>query len=336
MKTVHVTGVQTTPENAADQQSANSPPGRVSIRLFAAVVSLAGLSADWRLSAHLFGSNVGIADVIALVAWAVFVLLSIAYGRKAISYPQEVMAEFKHPVVGSFFGIIPISILLLAGSVVPYSLPAAALIWLVGAVLMLATAFLTTYRLIAVQQNRLNATPIWLISGAGTLNVAVTGGPMTFGGAKELTLLGFAVGTVLAFILLTLLFSRLTFDDRLEPSLTTSLFMLTLPFTLGFQAYHTVTHQIDLLSTVLYDFGLFLFAVIAVRMISLRPPFALSWWGMGFPIASLCKTALEYATDRPTALNRSLAVILLIILTLLVGYVAVRTLYELIPKRVCT
>ncbi|GAB2590705.1 SLAC1 anion channel family protein [Spirosoma areae] len=332
MKTVDLTGQQPTPETMADKKSASSPLSSLPINLFASVVSLAGLTADWRLSAHLFRTDAGIAEVMGLIAWVVFIFLLIAYGRKALIYPQQVMNEFKHPVVGSFFGIIPISILLLANPVTPYSLRIAELIWLVGAVLMIAISFLTTYRLMAIQQNRLNATPIWLISGAGTFNVAVTGGSMTFSGAEELRLLGFSIGMGLALIFLTLLFSRLIFDDRLEQSVNPALFMLTLPFSLAFQGYHTLTHRIDLFSTILYYFGLFLFAVIALRVILLRLPFMLTWWGMGFPIAALCKTALEYAIYRPTMLNRGIAVVLLTSLTLLIGYMAIRTLYGLFPK----
>ncbi|WP_020604616.1 SLAC1 anion channel family protein [Spirosoma spitsbergense] len=333
MKTVNPIGLQTIPESPADKKSTDRPLSRLPVNLFASVVSLAGLTVDWRLSAHLFGTDAGIADVLGLTAWIVFIGLSIGYGLKAFRYPQQVIGEFKHPVIGSFFGTIPISILLLANSVIPYSLQLAGSIWLVGAMLMIAMSFLTTYRLITSQQNRLNATPVWLISGAGTFNIAVTGGSMTFGAAGELMLLGFSVGIGLALIFLTLIFSRLVFEDGLEQSLKPSLFMLTLPFSLAFQGYHTLTHRIDLFNTVLYYFALFLFAVVVYRVINFRLPFTLSWWGMGFPIAALCKTAFEYAIYKPTILSRSMAVILLIGVTLLVGYMVLRTLYGLITSR---
>ena len=333
MKTVNLTGLQAPPENVASEKSASKPLSRLPVSVFASVVSLAGLTVDWRLSNRLFGTDAGIPDSIGLTAWIVFVLLSIAYGLKALSYPQQVMDEFKHPVFGSFFGTIPISILLLANSVIHYSLQMAELIWLAGAALMIAISFVAMYRLISIQQNHLHATPVWLISAAGTLNIAVTGGSMTFGAAEELKLLGFSVGMVLALIFLTLIFSRLLFEDRLEQSLKPSLFMLTLPFSLAFQGYHTLTHRIDLFSMVLYYFALFLFAVIMLRVIYFRLPFTLSWWGMGFPTAALCKTALEYAIYRPTTLTRSIAVFMLITVTLLVGYMAIRTLYGLVVSR---
>ncbi|GAB3220533.1 tellurite-resistance/dicarboxylate transporter [Spirosoma arcticum] len=332
MKTLNPIGLQSTPENAAGKKSTDRFLSRLPVNLFASVVSLAGLTVDWRLSARLFGTDVGIADFLGLTAWSAFILLSIGYGLKAFRYPKQVMAEFKHPVVSSFFGTISISILLLANSVIHYSLQLAELIWLVGAILMIAISFLTTYHLITIQQSRLNATPAWLISGAGTFNIAVTGGSMTFGAAEELKLLGFSIGMVLALIFLTLIFSRLVFENRLDQSLMPSLFMLTLPFSLAFQGYHTLTNRIDLFSMVLFYFALFLFAVIVLRVTYFRLPFTLSWWSMGFPIAALCKTALEYAIYKPTILTRSIAVVLLIGLTLLIGFMAIRTLYGLISK----
>lgn len=333
MKAVHATGLQITSEKVAGEKAASKPLSRLPVSVFASVVSLAGLTVDWRLSNRLFGTGTGIPDGIGLSAWGVFVLLSIAYSVKALRYPQQVRDEFEHPVFGSFFGTIPISILLLAGSVVHYSLQMAALIWLVGAALMIAISFAAMYRLISIQQNHLHATPVWLIPAAGTFNIAVTGGPMTFGAAEELKLLGFSIGMVLALIFLTLIFARLVFEDRLEQALKPSLLMLTLPFSLAFQGYHTLTHRIDLFGMVLYHFALFLFAVITLRVIYFRLPFTLSWWGMGFPTAALCKMTFEYALYKPTTLTRSIAVFMLMGVTLLVGYMAIRTLYGLVVSR---
>ncbi len=62
-------------------------------------------------------------------------------------------------------------------------------------------------------------------------------------------------------------------------------------------------------------------------------PFPLSWWGMEFPTAALCKMTFEYALYRPTTLTRSIAVFMLVAVTLLIGYMAIRTLYGLVVSR---
>ena len=56
-------------------------------------------------------------------------------------------------------------------------------------------------------------------------------------------------------------------------------------------------------------------------------------WGIEFPITALSKTALEYAIYRLTLLTRGIVVILLIAMTLLIGYMAFKTVYGLAVSR---
>ncbi|SEN97204.1 tellurite resistance protein [Paenibacillus sp. OV219] len=111
------------------------------VNLFAAVMGISGLSLAWRQASKLFGFSTNIADISGIVAVLLFIVLGIGYLTKWILYPQKVKAEFMHPVLGNFFGTIPIAILLLSSVIGIYSKQSGQTIWIIGTILALAACF---------------------------------------------------------------------------------------------------------------------------------------------------------------------------------------------------
>ena len=104
-------------------------------------MGLVGLSVAWNLAHALFGMPPWVSEVIGAVSALVFVALLIAYGVKACSAPDRVLAEFHHPIAGNLFGTFLISILLLPIVIAPVCLLAAQILWAAGAAGMLVFAW---------------------------------------------------------------------------------------------------------------------------------------------------------------------------------------------------
>ncbi|WP_186013449.1 hypothetical protein [Burkholderia gladioli] len=83
------------------------------VSLFGSVMGLVGLAVVWREAARLYGVPGAIADLVGFVAIVVFIALLLGYGWKCLSARAAVMTEFRHPVAGSLFGTVWISLLLL-------------------------------------------------------------------------------------------------------------------------------------------------------------------------------------------------------------------------------
>jgi tellurite resistance protein len=81
---------------------------------FGIVLGLAGLGTSWRIAASLWPVPQSIGEAITLTAVAVWAVLMILYASKWIWAPAEGLAEFHHPVLCCFVGVIPVSTALIA------------------------------------------------------------------------------------------------------------------------------------------------------------------------------------------------------------------------------
>lgn len=150
------------------------------VNLFASVMGISGLSLAWRQASKLFGTSPVIADIIGIVAVLMFIALSIGYISKWILYPQKVVSEFTHPILGNFFATIAIAILLLSSVLGTYSQVLAQAVWIIGTAFALALSFVFISRLLKGNQEPENAVPPLIIPGVATLDVGVAGGTMPF------------------------------------------------------------------------------------------------------------------------------------------------------------
>lgn len=297
------------------------------INLFASVIGLAGLALAWRLAHGSLGAPGVVGEAVGAFAIAVFVLLSLGYLTKLVKYPQAVRAEFAHPVAGSFFGTVAISVLLLSALVEPRSAAAAQLLWTIGVVATFALSFVTVSRLFNGNVDASHALPAWIVPCVATLDIPVTGQHMPMAWAAEINLLACAVGAMLALVLFALIASRLVHREPLAAAATPSLMILVAPFAVGFNAYTNVVGEVDRFAALLFYFGLFMFAVVAPKVFRPSVSFSSAWWAIGFPAAALVNAALKYAAFRNSGPLWALAIGLLVALSLALAVLAVRTLH---------
>ena len=306
-----------------------SAPADVSIRhlpvnLFASVMGLSGLALAWRLAHRHLAVPALIGEALGLLAIVVFVLMAAGYLSKLAKHPDAVLAEFRHPVGGNFFGTIAISLLLLSSLIEPYSASTAQALWALGGLGAFVLAFIAVSRLLKGQLDASLVMPAWLLSGEATLDIAVTGHDMPMPWAPEMTLIAGALGAMLAPVLFVMIVSRLVHREPLAPAVTPSLMMLVAPFEVGFLAYTNLV-GVDRFAAVLFYFGLFLFLVIAPKVFRPSIAFSPAWWGISFPMAALASAALKYAGHEGGIPLQVLAIVLLGVLSVALALLFVRT-----------
>jgi tellurite resistance protein len=320
-----------------------APPARalpsaryMPVSLFGSVMSVAGLALAWRLASKYYGANIAVAEGIGVLALLLFGVLSVSYLSKLLRYPELVRQEFSHPVIGSFFGTVGISILLLSSVIGSYNATAQLVVWSIGTVATLALSVIMISRLLNGSAAPTSVVPAWLIAGVGSLDIVVTGGALKAEWTHEVNLLAAAVGGVSAIVFFVLIFSRLIHHEPLAAPMRPSKMILVAPFGVGFIAYVNLVQKVDMFAALLFYFGLFLFVIIAWRLVRRPAPFSPAWWAIGFPLAALANSALIYADAVGGVVLHLIAFLLLVLLTVAILGLTLRTLYALCTGRFLT
>ncbi|GAB2872037.1 dicarboxylate transporter/tellurite-resistance protein TehA [Pseudoduganella ginsengisoli] len=316
--------METTPRTAG--QSVRHLP----VNLFASVMGIAGLALAWRLAEPAYGASPAIGQITGAAAVVVFIALAAAYSTKLIRFPDAVRHEFRHPVAGNFFGTIGIGLLLLSAVLGAWNSTLQQAVWLIGVAATLSLGFIMAARLLGGGGGHAAAVPAWLIPGVAALDIVVTGATMPMAWAHDINVLAAAIGSVMAVVLFVMIFARLVQHEPLPAGMTPSLMVMIAPFEVGFLAYLNLRHEVDLFAALLFWFGLFLFAVLSVRVFRPSVPFGPAWWGISFPLAALANAALKYADATGSPLLAWLAAALLAFLTVAIGVLAVRTVHSLV------
>jgi tellurite resistance protein len=298
------------------------------VGLFGSVMGLTGLSVAWRLAHARYGAPAWAADAIGAVAVAAFVAVALGYAVKLATAPAAVRAEFRHPIAGNLFGTVLISLLLLPIILAPVSRLLAQVTWCIGAVGMVAFAWMIVSRWMSDRQQAAHATPAWVIPVVGLLDVPLALPSLGLPPMHGVMVLGLAVGLFFALPLFTLIFSRLLFEPPMPDALQPTLLILVAPFAVGFSTYVATTGQVDLFAQSLYVLTLFMLAVLLGRLRHLPRccPFRVSWWAVSFPLAASAIAALRFAAAEPGFVTDAIALALLALATLTIAGLLVRTL----------
>ena len=260
------------------------------------------------------------------------VVLGIAYLTKALTAPEAVRTEWKHPVAGSLFGTILISLLLLPIVLAPTSLLLARVLWIVGACGMVLFAWLMVSRWMSDRQQVAHATPAWIVPVVGLLDVPLALPVLGLPDLHGLTVFCLAVGLFFAVPLFSIILSRLLFEPPMPDALKPSLLILVAPFAVGTSTYAVATGSNDLFAEALYSVSLFILAVLLGQMRHLARccPFRVSWWAVGFPLAASAIAALRFAIANPGWFANGVAAALLILATVSILGLLARTVFGVV------
>ncbi len=326
----------TTPVKPAASQLDYLPIG-----LFGAAMGLTGLSVAWRLAHARYGGPAWLALVapaIGIVATIVFFVILFGYCIKLLTAFDAVRTEFRHPIAGNLFGTPLISLLLLPIVLAPYSLVAARVLWVAGAVGMVVFAWFVVSRWLSDQQQHAHATPAWVVPVVGLLDVPLALPVLGLPPMHGLMVLALAVGLFFAVPLFTLIFSRLLFAPPLPDALKPSLLILVAPFAVGCSTDITTTGQTDLFAQALYMLTLFMLAVLLgqLRHLPVCCPFRVSLWAVSFPLAASAIAALRMTAAEPGPISDAIALVLLALATLVIAGLFARTLLGLARRELRT
>jgi tellurite resistance protein len=297
--------------------------------VFAIPTGLAALAGVWRLAGELYHLPASIGDALYVVMAALYLLLLVACAMKLVLQPKAVLADLTHPVLSPFLSLLPISGMMLALGLQPYTQPVALVLFLLF--------FLATFLLGGWMTGQWVISPLGAeIFHPGYLLPTVAGGLVGAEGAGHFGLLGlgwmsFGSGVICWVILGSITLNRLFCQPGLPPGLVPTLAIEMAPPVLAGNAYFTLREgRLDLFAYILAGYAL-LMALMQVRLIPLywKTPFALSFWAFTFPFAAGTSDALHWIAFAQPVAGQVLGYGLLAAITLLIGDIAYRSLIAL-------
>jgi tellurite resistance protein len=267
---------------------------------YAVVMGLAGLALAWHRAETLMGEPAAwLAQGLAALAAAVFVVLVLAGVQRHRLHPQAWAEDLGHPVRHGFVAALPVALILLATLAVALpgpSTPARAL-WWAGCVAQLAVTVWVLRRWWrgngAGGLQWAGVTPALLIAIVGNVLAPLAGVPL---GHAEWAAAQFGIGLFFWPLVMALLVARIAvqgaWPERLRPTafivvappavVGLAALQLGAPLPVGWMCWGIA------LACLLWAGGL-------ARQIAAMP-FALTHWAMSFPLAAFAALTLRLAT----------------------------------------
>ncbi len=304
------------------------------VTFFAIIMGLSGLTLAWRAAKRHLDLPFAVDGPLFILSGLVFLFLVAVYLIKVLRHFSAVRAEFHHPIKMSFFPAFSISLILLSICMLPHSeLIGSGMFW-VG----ITVHLVLTLAIIGVwinhdkfEINHMN--PAWFIPVVGNILVPIIGVPL---GQVEISWFFFSIGIVFWIVLMTIFFNRIIFHNRMPPKMMPTFFILIAPPSVGFIAYLKLHPALDPFAQILFGFGLFLTLLLFTQFRWFRGlPFALSWWAYSFPSAAITIAAFDMYGATGAMIYKTIAVILLVFVTLLIASLIVRTLLAIRQHGIC-
>ena len=302
----------------------------------------------------------GLGAGLAVLAYALGVVLVGAYAVRWTRHTDAALADLRHPVLGAMHATLPGALLVLAvmtSIVGPELLPAGAVTVLV-AVLAAAGSVLALVLSVAFATAQFTGTPPatavnggWFIPPVVTIIIAMALAPLvthaSAGGARLLLALGYAaygMGFLLFLLVLGQLYDRLVLHPLPPAPLAPTLWIglgpvgvaVLAPLALaraGQDLFGAAAPIVALFSqlagTAVWGFGLWWLALaltLLVRYLRTGPlPFHLGWWAFTFPLGAFAVATLTLARAWQTSALEGVGVVLYLMLVGFWVVVAART-----------
>lgn len=304
------------------------------VQLFAIVMGLSGFVIVMAKAYHLINMPYIIYEVLLFMDTALFMTIFVTYMLKLIKYTEAVKKEFYHPIKSAFMATISISFLLLSIAYYDYAPSISILFWYIGAPLQIVFTFIILRYWIVNKFEVVHSNPAWFIPIVGNLLVPVVG---VDAAPIFVSIFFFSVGMFFWFVLFTIMMYRIVFHHPLAKKLVPTFFIFIAPPAVAFISYFRITNgSIDMFSLFLFSIALFTLVLLLfmIKMYDTKE-FFISWWAYTFPMAAITiATLLMYMTYRNSFLY-ALSILLIILTTLIVGFVATRTLQECKAEKIC-
>lgn len=304
------------------------------VQLFAVIMGVSGLAIVYAKAYHLIGMPYWIYGVLLFIDTVLFLGIFTAYMLKWLYYPEAVKQEFYHPIKSSFMAAISISFLLVSIAYYDFAPTVSILLWCVGAPLQLLLTLIVIRYWIHNDLKVVHSNPAWFIPIVGNVLVPVVG---VEAAPIYLSLFFFTVGLFFWMVLFTIIINRIVFHHPLAKKLLPTLFIFIAPPAVGFVSYFRITNgSIDMFSIFLYFVALFtlMLLLFMVKMFDTKE-FFISWWAYTFPLAAVTIATLLMHMAFGSTVTYIGSVILIILTTLVVGFVTVKTVQACRAEQIC-
>ncbi|BAY50491.1 hypothetical protein SAMD00079811_81200 (plasmid) [Scytonema sp. HK-05] len=293
---------------------------------FSMILGLVGLGSCWRVAAKIWHLPTWIGESIMLLAVAVWLLLLVLYVSKWLWAREAALAEFEHPVLCCFIGLVPVSTVLVALAIAPYAYAIAVSLFVIGVIGQLSFGVYRSGQLWMGGLNPETITPVlYLPTVAGGFISAIVASAI---GYRDWGALFFGMGMFSWVALESIIMQRLYLLEALPKSLRPTLGIQLAPPVVGCVAYLSITSgQPDTFAQILFGYGL-LQALILLRLLPwlLKQPFAASYWAFTLGVAALALASLVFVERGMTGMMGVLAVLLFIGANIVIGSIALGTL----------
>lgn len=296
---------------------------------FAPVMGLAGLGISWRIAGSVLGAPPFVGEVLVLMAFIVFGIMTILSIYRIATCFTVVKAEVMDSTKLVFYPLIPTSGLLLSIGARPYDVDLAAILWMMSAPFNIYLAVLLTSRWIFKPVAKAGIVPAWLFPVVGNGVVPIAGVPLGF---VEASWIFFSMGLVLWVLVFSALFQNLVLNDALPAKIMPSVLLLLSPPATFFIAYYELNNGvIDALSYGLIYISLFFLAVSAMNWQKLiLVPTSITLWSLTFPLAALTISFLLFYKSLHSLWQGWTAGALLGLTSLSVSYVVISSMIALV------
>jgi len=303
------------------------------IMMFAVVMGFSGLTIVYQSAHEIFGFSMWISNILVLTDTVLFLLILSLYILKIIKYFDEVKSEFNHPIRINFFAASAISFLLIAIVYRPISKEVAFLSFIVGVAMQTFFTFYTISFWINRNLEIMHSNPAWFIPIVGNVLVPVAGVNMV---SNDFLIYYFAIGIFFWVILTAIVINRIIFHHQLASKFMPTLFIFIAPPAIGFIAYINLFESYDAFAKIIFNLGIFFtFLIFFMYKNFINLKFFISWWAFTFPLAAMTlATMLAYKITEFLA-YQYLAYLLIVVTTLVVLVVAMKTLQHIFKKEIC-
>jgi tellurite resistance protein len=293
------------------------PPNTASIAF-----GLAGLSDVWRAAAVLLGVPITVADVVLIIAAAVWFAQVVGY---LLQGPRRLTLDWRDPVLSPFLSLMVITPLLLAAGLSQAAFAAGRVLVIIFLILTTVVGGVMTGQWIAERLDSDRMHPGYFLPtvAGGFIGAYATAVVHLHAVAEASFGLGLICWLVLGSNIQYRLFFRAALPAALVPTLAIE---LAPPVVAGFSWFVVSGGSTGLVSRFLAGYAI-LMALVQVRFIPLyaRLKFGVGVWAFTFSYAAAAADAMLWLTLARAPAAKAWGTLVLILITFLVTAIAVRT-----------
>lgn len=275
------------PSTAASAAGPGFLPARIPAAWFGMVLGLGGIANGWRVATRIWAVPEVVADVAALIAFAVWAGLAALHAAKWIGARAAARGEACDPIGGGFVGLVPFATMIAGLAMVAVVAPIGRVMLIAGVIGQIGYGSWFLARIVRGGRAVEATTPVLYLPTVGGGFVAAMA--LATLGAGDAAKLCFGAGLVSWLVLEAVVVRRLVEGPSLAPPLRPSFGILLAAPAVGCLAELAVTSgPPDLAAFGLFGYGLLqaLMLVWTVRWTT-EQPFAANWWGFSFGVAAL-------------------------------------------------